>query len=114
MICLLVDPSEFVCAHVSGRLTQEGIEVKVARTGAEAVRLAAAFSPNTILIDVLLPDADGMDVVENLRESHPSARIVVTSQSLAKAQVARLIQKGLKEIWLKPYRLDSLAEKLKV
>lgn len=112
MRCLLVDSSGFVCTQVSGYLTQRGIEVKVAQTGAEAIELTNTYSPDTIIIDVLLPDADGVEILKKLRARCPISRIIVASQSLAKDQVARMIQSGMKEIWLKPYCLDSLVEKI--
>jgi two-component system OmpR family response regulator len=66
---------------VSEYLTYLGFEVAAVRTGAEAIERAASFLPDVVLMDVLLPDADGINIIRQLRAraERPMKFIVFTA-----------------------------------
>ncbi len=65
---LVVDDEEDLLLLLEKRLTAEGYEVIKAATGQEALQKAKIWKPNLILLDIMLPDIDGGEVKERLKE----------------------------------------------
>ncbi len=59
---------------LSAGLSQEGFDVRVAGTGREGVQAASTWSPELLILDIGLPDADGRDVCQAIRANGISAR----------------------------------------
>jgi DNA-binding NarL/FixJ family response regulator len=92
---LVVDdhPSFRRCARTL--LAAEGFDVVgEAENGAEAVALAAERSPDVILLDIQLPDANGFEVASRLLASHPQLEIVFVSSREASAYGSRIDASG--------------------
>jgi two-component system OmpR family response regulator len=64
---LVVDDEETILELLSGSLRFAGFDVMTAGSGAEALRAASASRPDLVLLDVMLPDGDGFEVVRRLR-----------------------------------------------
>ena len=64
---LVVDDEDNITFLLDATLRHFGYEVRVARTGREALDGVAAFAPDLVLLDVMLPDLDGFEVVRRLR-----------------------------------------------
>lgn len=78
--CLLVDDSEEFLASAARLLESQGIEiVGHAKTGEEALALAAALEPDVALVDIELAEEDGIAVAEALEARTPSTRVVLIS-----------------------------------
>jgi len=73
----IVDDEQEILDSLSRRLTQDGYEVITATGGQEAVRKIRDSSPDLILVDIVLPDIDGPDVVQRIRQAEPSLEIPV-------------------------------------
>lgn len=65
---LLVDDEEDILEFISYNLIKEGFTVKTASNGREAVKLAKSFNPELILLDVMMPEMDGMETCVELRK----------------------------------------------
>ncbi len=74
---LVVDDEREIRDLLSDFLEGAGFEVAVAKTGNEALTQAKEFSPNLILLDIILPDLDGISVYESLRQTRAMSRIPV-------------------------------------
>jgi len=70
---LVVDDNDDSAQSLAMLLTAEGHEVHTANTGAEALEVAATFTPQVVLLDITLPDMDGYEVARRLRAS-PAGR----------------------------------------
>jgi len=70
---LVVDDEPTVRELLPAALRYAGFTVAVAATGAEAVAMASQHPPDLILLDVMLPDMDGFEVIRRLREQPPTA-----------------------------------------
>lgn len=68
---LVVDDEIEILNLLTKKLTLEGFSVVAAANGEDAVNLAASEQPDLVLLDIILPDMDGSDVVQRLR-SHPA------------------------------------------
>ena len=86
MKILLVEDSPDIANIYSFNLESEGHSVEVASTGAVALQKVLTFEPEVILLDVLLPDMDGILVLQKIRTdpqfSHLKPRILITSNML--------------------------------
>ena len=89
-----------------------GHTVDEAGTGREALRRAAQSPPDTVLLDLTLPDQNGEEVSATLRrDMHPAPRIIITSgMTLEAADAARL---GADAVLQKPFDPERLLEILR-
>ncbi len=74
---LVVDDEHSITDLLSMALRYEGMEVKVAHLGREAIEAAAAFRPHLVVLDVMLPDLDGFEVLRRLASGHVGERLPV-------------------------------------
>jgi len=70
---LVIDDERNIRTLVSRVLAQDDIEVHTAGTGKEGLELAEELSPDVALVDLRLPDMDGIQVVRELKAKHPTA-----------------------------------------
>lgn len=83
-----------------------------AHTAAEALQLARSLSPDLVLMDVYLPDGDGIDVVQALVAEPSPPAIMVISAASDVATVRRSVQLGAVHYLVKPFSFAALAERL--
>ena len=80
--------------------------------GSDAIELAAKHRPDLILLDILLPDMNGMTVVNHLRKQPKTRRVpIIAVTALARpAEQSKIIKAGFTNYIAKPYMLDELYE----
>jgi CheY-like chemotaxis protein len=80
LVFLLVEPSQILRLSLRGWLDQvfAGHRILVAANGVEALRLATQEQPSCILVELELPEKTGFDVLRQMRETLPDAKIVAT------------------------------------
>jgi len=91
------------------------VQLHLAGTATEGLRMAQAISPDLILLDMLLPDADGLDVLARL-QADPALRalkVVALSASAMPEEVERARAGGALEYWTKPIRLAGFLADLR-
>jgi DNA-binding response OmpR family regulator len=91
---------------------QEGYEVTAAATGAEALALSRRAPPHAILLDLGLPDVDGMNVLTELRRANGALIVVVTGQT-SPAMAAKALDSGAADYVRKPVDLGELAARVR-
>jgi two-component system, NarL family, response regulator LiaR len=90
---------------------QEGIEVVGEAAGAdEAIRVAAAASPDVVLLDLVMPDGDGIAAIRRLLEVAPGARVLVLTSFADDAQIFAAMAAGAAGYLLKDVDPAALAE----
>lgn len=105
---LVIDDQEAIRLFLASALAERGYDVSQAATGAEAIAAAAAFRPDLVLLDLLLPDANGMDILARLREDRPDICVVIlTSYGQVDAAV-RAMRLQAFDFVTKPVNLDRL------
>ena len=112
---LLVDDEADFLSSTAEALTGEGLSVAVAQTAAQAMERALLDPPDVILLDILLPGIDGLDILEALRE-HPETRHVpvLACTALGQRDIARLLPTvGFDGLLAKPLDPRELARALK-
>ncbi len=94
-------------------LEGHGYDVREAEDGADAVRQAEAFHPDVILLDLMLPDATGVEVCRTLRVSYDTPIIVLSVVESEKMKVAAL-DEGADDYLTKPFGTDELLARVRV
>src|SRR5437773_3715841 len=88
---LVIDDERNIRTLVSRVLAQDDVEVHTAGTGKEGLELAEELSPDVSLVDLRLPDMDGIQVVRELKAKHPdSAVIMITAFGHIESPVAAI------------------------
>ena len=110
---LVVDDEETILELLSGSLRFAGFEVMTAATGAEALRAAAASRPDLVLLDVMMPDGDGFEVVRRMRSSGPDVPVIfLSARDGVRERVAGLALGG-DDYVTKPFSLDEVLERIR-
>jgi two-component system, NtrC family, response regulator AtoC len=106
---LIVDDERNIRALVARVLGQDQIEVHAAATGKEGLETADDVSPDLVLLDLKLPDADGIQVLKELKTRHPDvAVIIITAFGQIETAVAAM-KSGATDYLEKPFEhLDKL------
>lgn len=76
---LVIDDDDDFAASVSEIIQEQGIGVKTASSGEEAIKLTAAFKPQVVLLDIRLGNETGTNLIPELRSRHVSAVIMLTA-----------------------------------
>jgi two-component system, OmpR family, response regulator len=110
---LVVEDEPTILELLSGSLRFAGFSVITAVSGAEAVRVAAASRPDLILLDVMLPDGDGFDVIRSIRAGGPRVPVIfLTARSQVHDRVAGLTLGGDDYI-AKPFSLEEVLARIR-
>ena len=108
---VLADDHPVVREGLRSMLTGEAVEVVgEAGTGAEAVRLARSVGPDVVLLDMQLPDMDGVEVVRAIRDASPRSAVLVLSMHDDPALVRRALDAGASGYLLKGAGRQRLLE----
>lgn len=112
---VLVVDDDFMVAEIHRRFTDrvDGFRtVGVARSGADAIDQAAALRPDLILLDVHLPDMDGVEVLHRLRASGDGVGVIMITAARELDTVAGALDGGAADYLIKPFEFDQFAAKL--
>ncbi len=74
---LIIEDNEDLAYGLCNNLEIEGYEVRTASTGRDGLREAADFSPDLILLDLMMPEMDGFEVLESLRKDDDSTPVLI-------------------------------------
>lgn len=107
---LIVDDHPIVRAGIRGMLAdQEDLDVVgEAATGAEAVALAASLHPDVALMDLRMPEMDGVTATAEIVRAHPRTRVVVLTTYETDGDILRAIEAGATGYLLKDTPRDAL------
>lgn len=109
---LCVEDTESVLHLQLSYLRQSGIQAVGVATASDALASMAAFRPDVALIDLMLPDGDGMDLVERFAHSGDCGIIVVTANNEHAVRVAGL-DRGADDWLVKPPAMDELVARVR-
>ena len=105
---LVVDDEHLIRWSLDQQLRREGYGVLLAETGAEALQKAQADPPDLVLLDVRLPDADGLEILERLRAANPEAPVIMITAHGGVESAVRAMKLGAKDYVIKPFDMEEL------
>ena len=110
---LVVDDETNIAELISMALRYEGFEVRAAHTGTKAVSAAKEFRPDAVVLDIMLPDFDGLEVLRRMRATEPDVPVVfLTARDAVEDRVAGLTAGG-DDYVTKPFSLEELVARLR-
>jgi two-component system OmpR family response regulator len=110
---LVVDDEPTILELLAGTLRFAGFDVQTAVSGAEALRAAAAGRPDLILLDVMMPDCDGFEVVRRIRSGGPRVPVIfLTARDNVHDRVTGLTLGG-DDYVTKPFSLDEVLARIR-
>jgi two-component system KDP operon response regulator KdpE len=112
-VVLVVDDERPILHTMEVNLTARGYRVEVATTGAQALAIAARHHPDAVILDLGLPDMDGVVVIKGLR-GWSTVPIIVLSARTAEAQKVAALDAGANDYVTKPFGMDELMARLRV
>lgn len=108
---LIVDDAAFMRMMVKDILTKNGYNVVgEAENGAIAVDKYMELTPDLVIMDITMPEMDGLQAVREIRKRAPEARIIMCSAMGQQAMVIDAIQSGAKDFIVKPFQADRVIE----
>jgi len=110
---LVIDDEESLRHMLASFLAKEGFAVATAATGAEALALAKSTRHAVVLCDVVLPDVDGLALVEQLREVDHHQLILVMSAYGSLETAIEAIRRGARDYLSKPFQPQELLLKVR-
>jgi two-component system chemotaxis response regulator CheY len=111
---LICDDAAFMRMMIKDILSKNGYEIAgEAENGAKAVEKYAETKPDLVLMDITMPEMDGIQALKKIRESDPAANIIMCSAMGQQAMVIEAIQSGAKDFIVKPFQADRVLEAVK-
>ena len=106
---LIVEDEKTARQALSSLLSDEGYEVLAAADGATAQTIALQQEPDLILLDIRLPDIDGLTVLEKLRQGYCNAAVIVMTAYATSSNAIKATQNGAFDYITKPINDEHLA-----
>ena len=113
---LIVDDEESLATVLSRKFTDEGITAYTANNGRVGLEMALEKHPDIILLDIMMPEMDGFDVMRHLQEDEwgKTVPIILLTNSSSIDTVAKAVSSGMSEFSVKTdMRLDDVVRKVK-
>lgn len=106
---LLVDDAAFMRKVIKDTLTKNGYtDLYEAVDGADAVEKFSEINPDLVIMDITMPNMDGLEALKAMRAKNSSANIVMCSAMGQEAMVIEAIQSGAKDFIVKPFKSDRI------
>ena len=110
---LVVDDEANLTELLGMALRYEGWEVRAAATGLKAVKAAREFQPDAVVLDMMLPDFDGLEVLRRMRGDNPNVPVLfLTAKDAVEDRVAGLTA-GCDDYVTKPFSLEEVVARLR-
>ena len=111
---LIVDDAAFMLMMIKDILTKNGYNVAgEAENGAKAVEKFKELAPDLVLMDITMPNVDGIQALKQIRANDPGAKVVMCSAMGQQAMVIESIQAGAKDFIVKPFQAERVLEAVK-
>jgi two-component system chemotaxis response regulator CheY len=105
---MVVDDAAFMRLRACKVLQDNGHEVLQAENGADAVRQYADHRPDAVLLDITMPEMDGIEALKEIRKIDPLARVAMVTAMGQQAIVMEALRAGARDFILKPFQPDRV------
>jgi len=106
---LLVDDAAFMRKMIKETLSKNGYtELFEAVDGADAVEKFSEIGPDLVIMDITMPNMDGLEALKAIRAKNGSANVVMCSAMGQEAMVIEAIQSGAKDFIFKPFKPERI------
>jgi two-component system response regulator MprA len=109
---LIIEDEPDVADFIKSGLLKSGFEVEVASTGCQGLDIAYASNPDLVVLDLMLPDMDGIDVCREMRDSGDVSIVILTARGLVGERVHGL-EAGADDYLTKPFSFEELLARIR-
>jgi two-component system response regulator AtoC len=110
---LVVDDDADIRSLLKDLLSEEGYTVRLAKSGAEAIEQVTKDLPDLVMMDIKLPDQDGIGVLRQLKREHPELEVIVMTAFGGSSTAIKAMEHGAYDYVTKPFEIDDLLATLK-
>lgn len=112
-VILVVEDNQDIAVGVQDFLQHDGYQVEIAGTCARAIELVRGRRYNAVLLDLTLPDGDGLDVLKTVHEIDPTVPVVIVTASTSTDKTVGSLMRGAFAYMTKPYHREELRQTLR-
>lgn len=110
---LVVDDAAFMRMRCSKLLADNGFDVAEAADGVEAIEKYKAHKPDGVLLDITMPNMDGLSTLRELMKMDPGARVAMLTAMGQQSMVVEAIKTGARDFIVKPFDADRMVAAVK-
>src|SRR5687768_15702096 len=103
IVVLVVDDEEAVRTYLADLLSAEGYQVRTASSGVQALEMLSSNAFDVALLDVMMPDMSGLDVIRRYRAANGTTPVVVLSALSGADDAVRALRMGATDYLTKPF-----------
>ncbi len=108
---MLVDDAAFMRMMLKKALTENGYSDFVeAQDGADAVKKYGEENPDMVIMDITMPNMDGLQALKKIREMDPGAKVVMCTAMGQESMVVDAIKSGAKDFIVKPFNSERIVQ----
>lgn len=106
---MIVDDAAFMRMMLKNILTKGGYEIAdEASDGQQAVEKYGAAAPDLVIMDITMPNLDGIGALKEIKKANPGAKVIMCSAMGQEAMVVEAIKAGAMDFIVKPFQADRL------
>ncbi|MGW8195894.1 MAG: response regulator [Desulforhopalus sp.] len=109
---LIIDDEVEFASTLSQRLRLRGINTMDAHSGKEGLTMVAEFAPDVVILDLKMPDMNGLDVLVGIKKHNPVIEVIMLTGHGSGAAGKEAMEKGAFNYIMKPIDLHELLEKV--
>src|SRR5919202_3734103 len=109
---LVVDDAAFMRVRAAKVLQDAGHDVEQAENGVQAVQKYSEFKPDAVLMDITMPEMDGLAALKEIKKLDPAARVAMVTAMGQQAIVMEALKAGARDFVLKPFQPDRMLSAL--
>jgi len=109
---LIVDDAQFMRMRCAKLLEKNGFDVVEAENGRLAVEMYQQVRPDAVLMDITMPEMDGLAALKEIRQIDPKARVAMLTALGQQGVVIEAIKAGARDFIVKPFEQDRVLEAL--
>ena len=111
---LICDDAAFMRMMIKDILTKNGYNVVgEAENGEKAIAAYTEHNPDLVLMDITMPELDGIGALKGIKEKDPDANVIMCSAMGQQVMVIEAIQSGAKDFIVKPFQAERVLEAVK-
>lgn len=110
---LLIDDEKEFLDVLGERMTVRGMDVTTVSSASEAIKMTERQSFDAIILDLKMPEMDGLEVLQNIKEKKPELQVILLTGYGSVEKGVEAMRRGAMDFIEKPADLESLTEKIK-
>ncbi|MCM0083556.1 sigma-54 dependent transcriptional regulator [Geomonas sp. Red32] len=105
---LVVDDEKLIAWSLAAMLKKEGFDVETAASGHEALAKFSSFRPELVLLDICLPDLDGLELLKRFKKANEDLYVIMITAYANADSAVKALQDGAEDFFGKPFNIEAI------